>query len=344
MEFILSGYGEKPQTTIASYSYKVVGSDKEEAIIDLKWQDSIPNASFVCEGDGFLFTITEADDYAHVYLYQRTEVGYLRLDDRRLEGGALCHITYSTMNKALFGACYGTGTLFALSVTDGKFGELLFHEVQLGVDTTALSRVHCVLLNQNETELVVVNIALDQIYFYKVHNGILTQSQILEVPKGVGPRHVLLSKDESLLYVITEYSNEILVYRNNGEKQLLQRISTLAEDYIGTSYCSTLCFSKNGTFLYAANRGADTIALFKIQEDGILIKEKEYDCGGNQPRHMIVSQNGSYLIVCNQNSDNVAIFELDSVSGALINKVAFIIFPAPSGVHEIRDYINQGLY
>jgi 6-phosphogluconolactonase len=341
MEFILSGYGEKPKTTIAGYSFKEDGLNKEVATIELKWQDSIPNASFVCEGDDFLFTITEADDYAHVYLYQRTVSGYQRLDDRRLEGGALCHITYSTKNKALFGACYGTGTLFALRVIDGKFGELLFHEVQLGVDTTALSRAHCVLLNQDETELVVVNIALDQIYFYKVHSGSLFQSQILEVPKGVGPRHALLSKDESLLYVITEYSNEILVYRNNGEKQLLQRISTLAEDYIGTSYCSTLCFSKNGAFLYAANRGADTIALFKIQEDGMLIKGKEYDCGGYHPRHMIVSQEGSYLIVCNQNSDNVTIFELDSRSGDLNNKVASILFPAPSGVHEIRDHINM---
>jgi 6-phosphogluconolactonase len=155
------------------------------------------------------------------------------------------------------------------------------------------------------------------------------------VPKGVGPRHALLSKDERLLYIITEYSNEILVFRNNGEKQLLQRISTLEENYKGTSFCSTLCFSKNGAFLYAANRGADTIALFKIEADGMLIRVKEYDCGGKHPRHMIVTQEGSYLIVCNQNSDNAAIFELDYGNGTLVSKAASIIFTAPSGVLEI---------
>lgn len=328
MEFILSGYGSKPVETLALYSL----TDGEAKTL---WTDSVENASFVCEGDGYLYTITEASDYAIVYLYERKLTGYLLLDQKRIEGGALCHITYSSKNKALFGACYETGTLFSLRAEAGKFGELLFHEVQSGNNQEDLTRTHCVALNQEETQLIVINIALDRCYFYQTDRGYLSLQQILEVPKGVGPRHILLSENESLIYIITEYSNEILIYENKEDRRLLQRISTLSENFTGRSNCSTLCFSKDRRFLYAANRGADTIALFEVKSDGTLSLRKEYDCGGKHPRHMILARDGKYLIVCNQNSDNAAVFLLNQGNGALEERIISIAFPAPSGVLEV---------
>ena len=328
MEFILSGYGANPVKTLALYSLTDSGAKP-------LWTDSVENASFVCEGGGYLFTITEASDYAVVYLYQPQGKGYQLLDQKRIEGGALCHITYSSKNKALLGACYETGTLFSVRVESGKFGEVLFHKVQLGNNPADLTRTHCVVLNKEETQLIVINIALDRCYFYQIDRGYLTLLQILEVPKGVGPRHVLLSEDESLLYIITEYSNEILAYENKEEKRFLQRISTLSESYTGISNCSTLCFSKDRRFLYGANRGAESIALFEVRPDGTLSYKKEYDCGGKHPRHMLLTRDGRHLIVCNQNSDNAAVFLLNQADGALDAIIASIPFPAPSGVFEV---------
>ena len=329
MKIIISGYGMKPQNTLALYQYE------KDQMIQRQWQTSIENASFVCQGDGYLYTVTESEEYAIVYAFRQMGKEYQLIDQRKLEGGSLCHITYSGKNKALFGACYGTGTVFSIQVQEGKFGEVLFQEIQQGTDSSALTRAHCVVLNQQESELIVINIALDQIYFYKIDEGSMNLSQILETPKGVGPRHALLAEDEKYLYIITEYSNEILVYENNGEKPLLQRISTLSQNYSGISYCSTLCFSKNRQFLYAANRGADTIALFTVGSKGELQLIEEYDCGGKHPRHMIVSEEGLLLVVCNQNSDNVAIFDLDVDHGFIKSKTATFEYAIPSGVLEI---------
>ncbi|MDF2942482.1 MAG: 3-carboxymuconate cyclase-like protein [Herbinix sp.] len=329
MELILSGYGSKPTSTIARYTFLNNNS------IGVDWQDSIENASYVCQGDGYLFTVTEVEDYACVYLYQRNKKGYELCDKRKLEGGSLCHIAYSSIHKVLFGACYGTGTVFSIRVRAGKFEELLFHEIQQGKEPSTLTRAHCVMLNRQENVLVVANIALDQIYCYQILEGGLKLTQVIDVPKGVGPRHALYSQDEKYLYIITEYSNEILVYANDNTKLLLQRISTLPDDYTDTSYCSTLCFSKNGVYLYAANRGADTIALFSVNAEGKLNKMSDYDCGGQHPRHMIVSNDGGYLVVCNQNSDNVVFFSLDTEQGVIKAKVLTTEFAAPSGILEI---------
>jgi 6-phosphogluconolactonase len=197
MDLIISGYGVKPEKTIRLYSVK-------DNSTDILWEDSVENASFVCKGDGYLFTVTEAADYAGIYLYRKLEYGYRLLDHRKLEGGSLCHITYSSKNKALFGACYETGTLFSIGVEEERFGELKFHEVQKGDAPACLTRAHCVLLNREETELIVINIALDRAYFYDIFEGWLSLKQILKMPEGIGPRHAILSKDEGFLYIITE--------------------------------------------------------------------------------------------------------------------------------------------
>lgn len=325
MKLILSGYGTNLTDDLAVFSIDSNGN----AVLEGK--TTLENPSFICTGDGYLFAITEAKDEAYVYLLKYSADGFILLDQKKVDGGYLCHITYSSKNKALFGACYETGTIFSVRVEAGGFGEILYHEVQQGSEPGALTRAHMVLLNREETTLITVNIALDRIYTYEISEGSLHRIGILELEKGIGPRHVVYSPDERLLYIITEYSNEILVYTADDRK-LLQRISTLHPDYQGISNCSTLCFSKDLRFLYAANRGAQTITLFRVKEDGTLEWMEEYDCGGKHPRHMIITEDGSYLAICNQNSDNVAIYELDSQEGGLNRLLLSIPFPSPSGI------------
>ncbi|MDF2539716.1 MAG: 3-carboxymuconate cyclase-like protein [Herbinix sp.] len=329
MEFVLSGYGRKPQTSMTLYRMK------EDKTLKHLWETSVNEPSFVCQGDGLLFAVSEVLDSASIYVFRREGCQYILSDEKVIDGGLLCHISYSSKNKSLYGACYETGTVFSVRVNQDKFGEVLYQEIQKGTDPNELTRAHCVFLNREETKLFVANIALDRLFIYDIAEGYLTLNSLITLPVGVGPRHVLLSMDGKYLYVITEYSNEILLYRIDASLEQLQRISTLSEGYNGQSFCSTMCLSRDGAYLYAANRGADTIALFRRAENGFLHKIKEYSCGGKHPRHMMISNDGKYLIVCNQNSDRVVIFELDEVTGSLKSEAAVLSFAAPSGVVEI---------
>ena len=340
MRIIVSGYGQKPAETIKAYEVDTEGGFQEI------WKDSLESPSFLCQGDQYLFTVTEADDYAFIYLYEKVGETYRFLDQRKIEGSALCHITYSSRNKALFGACYGTGTVFSVRVGQEGFGELLYQEVQQlsdpfeenpereSVVQPPLTRAHCVLLNKAEDQLFTVNIALDCIFVYDISEGHLKRKQTIAAPKGSGPRHTVFARNEEVLYVITEYSNEILVYHDQDGYRLTQRISTLAEDFKGISNCSTLCFSKDYRYLYAANRGADTIALFQIKHDNSLSMMAEYPCGGKHPRHMIISRDGSNLLVCNQNSDVVSCFQLDQENGRIVKLLSQTEWKSPSGILE----------
>jgi len=325
---IITGYGSAEDRMIAEYQIEQSGEYQK------LWQTSIPNASFVCKDDEYLFTVSELDEYGIIYMLRREAIGYKLIDRRRVEGGALCHITFSVKHKTLYGACYGTGTVFAVRVQEQGFGEILYSEIQHNGDQNELTRAHCVLLNHHEDELLTINIALDQIICYRLEVGVPVLSRTIALPKGVGPRHVIYSEDETYLYVITEYSNEIFVLENESGK-LLQRISTLPESYEGVSNCSTLCFSKDGKYLYGANRGADTIVQFAVNAQGELRRMKEYPCGGKHPRHMIRTKIGDMLIICNQNSNQVVAYLIEEKTGELIGKAFELEFLNPSGITEV---------
>ncbi len=320
MKCILSGYGAHLETSLALFA------DHRGTPL---WTEGIESPSFIATGDGYLFAITEANYYAAIYAYRREGISYRLTDRRNVEGRALCHLAYSAKNKMLFASCYGSGHVIGASFDPetGMFGE----SWSLLQEGDVQSRQHCVHLNKAEDKLYTVNLGLDQIITYDIVDGKLLNEQRIDAPKGSGPRHARLSEDEKLLYVITEYSNQILVY-NTADWSLAQTISTLPESYFGSSHCSTLCISKDNRFLYAANRYADSVAIMNIGEDGLLTFNTTFDCGGRSPRHMEITPDGRDLVICCQDSDWVVFKRINRETGMPSSTVRELPVLAPACV------------
>ena len=319
MKCIVSGYGVSLDTSIAYFGERSVPF----------WTDGIESPSFIACGDGYLFALTENSYYAAIYAYRREGMSYRLTDRRSVIGRALCHLSYSQANHLLVGSCYESGHLLCAQFDPetGKFGDVAAIE-QTG---DRQSRVHCAMFNRAEDRLFTCNLGLDKLYVYRVENGALVEDAVISVPAESGPRHLRLSADEKLLYVITEYSNEILVY-DVSDWTLRQRVSTLPANHFGTSHCSTLCVSPNGRFVYAANRYADNIALLETDENGLLTLKANFDCGGRSPRHMELSDDGRYLVICCQDSDWVVFKHINSETGMPKHTTREIPFNAPGCV------------
>ena len=320
MKCIVSGYGVALDTSLASFGERAIPM----------WTDGIESPSFLAYGDDYLFAITENTYYASLYAYRRETVASYRMTDRRgFEGRALCHIAYSPKNRLLLGACYESGTVVyaGFDPENGKFGEVK----SIRQEGDRFSRQHCVLLNAAEDRVYTANLGLDRIYVYRIETGELVEETRFDVRKNSGPRHLRLSPDEKLLYIITEYSNEILVY-DTQNWSLKQAVSTLPKGYMGTSRCSTLCLTPDGRFLYAANRYADTVSVFNVDEAGMLTYQDMFDCGGRSPRHMELSPDGSQLVICCQDSDWVVFKKLNPQNGMPTHTVREIPFNAPGCV------------
>lgn len=322
MKCILSGYGAHLETSLGLFA---------EHRGTPMWTEGIESPSFVAYGDGYLFAITENRYYAAIYAYRKEGLNYRMTDRRSLEGRELCHVAYSAKNRLLLGSCYGSGHVICASF-DPETG--LFGDVQSILQEGAAdrqSRQHCIVLNQAEDLAYTINLGLDQIIVYRIENGTLTEEKRISVKQGSGPRHAKLSADEKLLYVITEYSNEILVY-DTASWELRQEISTLPEGYFGSSHCSALCISPDGRYLYAANRYSDSIALMAIGGDGLLTMLTTFDCGGRSPRHIELSPDGRDLVICCQDSDWVVFKRLNKETGLPALTAREIPFMAPACV------------
>lgn len=301
MELIISGYGEKGNRNL-------IKCDMHGNVL---WSDTIEAPSFVILSGDRMFAVTEVDDHSEMHSYIKDGVGYKRVDTARFDGTDLCHICYSEKQNMLFGACWGSGHLLYASLdSDGKFTKTtsLFQPIENG-DDTLTSRVHYVGLNKNEDTLMVNNVGLDIIYFYEIRDGEIYEKDRIYTEKDQHPRHSVFNRDESILYVITELSNEVLVYKM-PEKELVQRISTLPEGFVGKSHCSAICLSPDEKTVYGANRYSESLIFFGVDEDGKLFEKLRLPTEGEKPRHMILTKDGKYLIVLYQVSGEVCIMPL----------------------------------
>jgi 6-phosphogluconolactonase len=126
------------------------------------------------------------------------------------------------------------------------------------------------------------------------------------------------SKD--IAYVINEISNSVIVSTINqedGSLNRIQKISTLPEDFKEKSHCADIHITSNGKFLYASNRGHNSIAIFAVAIDGTLTLIGNESVRGDWPRNFTLSPDDNYLLVANQNSNNIVVFGVDQKTGEL---------------------------
>lgn len=320
MKIVITGY-EKEQPTLGVFT--IDGEFSHQCLA----QKELSSPSFIINDGKNLLTFASNQGTSLLSLAIKAS-DVVESSHLFIPGGKPTHLAYSSKHHLLFGCCYADGTFFSASCREGVFGPLLTYKKQ--VEEPVLSSCHCVLLDKSEDRLAVVNIVTDQIFFYLVNDGYLQAEKVLQLPVKVGPRHARYNEDESLLYIVTEYSNEVIVVKMY-DFTIGQRISTIP-NYQGTSYGATLVFTADYKHLFVSNRGEDTIAKFKVLENGLLEYSHSFSCGGHHPRHMIISSDGKYLLSCNKNSNNVTIIDI-----IFEEIVADIKFCSPSGIVELGN-------
>ena len=284
------------------------------------WEEQAAGTSYCAAGDGMLFAAEERADGGAVRLYRPCGNGWELRDCMAISGSELCHLAYSPKQKTLLGACYGSGHVFAVTVDEQccRFRDAGRSLRQEPVRAAGETRAHSVLLNAAEDAVYSANIAQDCVYCYSFSGGTLSETGQILLPEGVGPRHLLLREDLNKMYVITEYSSEIIVL--NLEKtggSIVQRISALQDKCELKSYCSTLAFSPDGRFLYAANRGENTLAVFEADADGMLSFSSRQSCFGDWPRDFALLDGGALVGIANQKSDEAVFCPRDAVTGRI---------------------------
>src|SRR5262249_13885271 len=139
-------------------------------------------------------------------------------------------------------------------------------------------------------------------------------------PAGAGPRHLTFHPGGKRLYAINELLNSVTVFDYDGDEGTLaekQTISTLPEGFQGTSYCADVKITPDGRYLYGTNRGHDSIAIYRIGDDGRLSLVAFEPSLGKGPQNLAITPDGQWLLCANLPSNNVAVFGIDPKTGRL---------------------------
>ena len=97
-----------------------------------------------------------------------------------------------------------------------------------------------------------------------------------------------------------------------------QKVSTLPKDYDGENGGAAIRISNDGRYLYASNRGHNSLAVFAIDEDGSSVEMiQSISTEGDFPRDFALSPDNDYVVAANQNSDNLTLYRRDSQTGLL---------------------------
>ena len=334
------------------------GFDSEKGTLTpLKRSSGIQNPFFmaISPDQRFLYAIDAEkfggpdDEFVAAFAIEGRS-GDLRLLNRRsARGTASCFLDVDRTGKSVLVANYASGNVAALPVQpDGALGEAgsFFQHSGSSADPSRQKGpyAHCFVVSPEGDHALACDLGIDKVMIYALEgkNAKLTPNTFqpfAPLAPGSGPRHLSFHPNGKLVYVINELANTITVFDWNAGTASLsekQTISTLPKDFTGKSYTADLKITPDGKHLYGTNRGHDSLASYRIADDGTLTLLHIQPSGGKGPQNLLITPDGKWLLCANMPSNNVVTFKLDAKSGALTPHLSPVEVPMASCIRWVQ--------
>lgn len=319
---------------------KTRGLLKETGIVE-----GVENPSYVTVSPSgrYLYAVNELKEWNNeagggISAFAIEKGGLRFLNQKRSMGEDPCHVSVSRNEKYVFIANYSSGSLVSYALQeDGSLGGMtswIQHEGAGGnLKRQEGPHTHSCILDPSGRFLLAVDLGIDRVMVYEVKDeeGLVLRSSLgITCKSGEGPRFGVFHPFHNYFYLIQELASAISVYQYNLDQygfQQIQLVSTL--DSPGENTGGDIHITPDGRYLYASNRGEDTIACFEInKENGRLTHIENVSCGGKTPRNFMIDKGGKFLLAANQDSDNIAVFSIDRETGRL-KEHSELIMPSP---------------
>jgi 6-phosphogluconolactonase len=245
-------------------------------------------------------------------------------------GGAPCHLTVDPGGRFVLVAKYAGGSVAVLPIGQGGRLGAPAHVVEHSGSSAHPERqrkphAHWVGLDPTTRFVLVSDLGTDEVVIYRLDDGSGRLSphepRAADLPAGAGPRHVAFHPTSSVAYVVTELRSGVTVFDWDaaaGRLRAIQSVPVLPDDFSGENKPAEVAVHPSGRFVYASNRGHDSLAIFRVDEaSGRLTPSGHVQSGGAAPRHFAIDPTGQCLVVANQKSNTLAVFRIDADTGGL---------------------------
>jgi 6-phosphogluconolactonase len=221
-------------------------------------------------------------------------------------------LAVSPNGKLIAGASYGGGSASVLSLNaDGSVGaEVGFY------DFGSNAQAHCVGWDPTGKFLIVATKGADAVQQLKVaENGELSPNTPLSVPAGAdtGPRHLAIHPSGKLAFVVTENGSTVIPYQLSATGTLTpgQVVPSVPKNWNGDNTGAHVELGLGGNFLYASNRGHDSVGVFSVdQGNGALTLVEHAMTNGASPHDFDIDRESRLLITANRKGNTLSVFKL----------------------------------
>jgi 6-phosphogluconolactonase len=259
------------------------------------------------------------------------------------------YVSAEKSGRLLFFASYGGNKIASLPVgADGL--------VKDGVKQMILTgrNAHAIVSDQTGQYVFVPNLGSDAVlqFVLNAETGMLAPNDppLVKTKAGQGPRHIVVSPDNTSVYVVMELTGDVVHYALDPAKGTLTEMDTVSAVPPGANlepgvapppppafnapprpaaaaapataatpkvWAADIGITPNGKFLYATERATSTIALFTIAPDSGALTYVTSILTEKQPRGIRVHPTGRFLIASGEKSDKLSVYAIDQDNGAL---------------------------
>ncbi|WP_017446903.1 lactonase family protein [Gayadomonas joobiniege] len=326
--YMAAGGGEKAGVYQASFDSEKGQLSKPEQVATLD------AAGFIAQHpkNSVLYVVGSEKKQPILAAYKITEKGQLTpLDQELLNDGGAAHLAVHPSGRFLATAQYGGNSVSIYSLDEsGIIKSRIQHIEYTGASMANPKRQrqphpHWVGYSPDGQHALVVDLGKDVVTVYKIGaNDKWQQANEIAIKAGSGPRHLKFTPDGKNVYLLNELSLTVSAFAYDADtgnlRPIDQDVETLTElEKVGDLQhkASEIRIHPSGHYVYTANRGHDSITVFRRNLEGKLVRVEVEPIRGAWPRNFNLTPDGNWLIAAGADSNTLSVFKVDDKTGEL---------------------------
>ncbi len=318
--------------------YRISFNSQTGSLQVLEGTNAIENSSFLAihPSKKFLYAVSEVakykgEDTGSIVAYRiEGKQGQLVELNQLATGGAVpCHLSIDSTGRCIVVANYTGGSIASFRLKEnGELESLVslmqHHGQSINKQRQESAHAHSANISADNRFVYAADLGIDQMIIYRLdpQTAKLSENEpaIIRVKPGSGPRHFAFHPQKDFAYLLNELSCDLIAFKRNpstGNLEALQTIATVPEVKPGFT-TAEVRVHPGGKFLYASNRGHNSLAIYRIDpETGLLKSLGNEPTGGEMPRNFNFDPTGKFILVANRVSNNIIVFRIDPETGLL---------------------------
>jgi len=300
-----------------------------------------PNPTFLatCSQRGLLFSTSELPEtdglpQGALFVYAVTkETGELSLIKRTLSGGMNpSYVDCDSDGRTVITSNIRSGSVASFKIETGGLlsnpVSVIHHDIGGAEKNSRFQdkpHPHSIRFDPSGRFALACDRGADRLFIYRhePETSRLVPNDFYEVitASGSGPRHSGFHPNGQFVYVLNELNSSVTVYGYDavaGNINELETVRTVPTGFVGENMTAEIEVSANGRCLYCSNRGPNSIAMFRIEEDGKHIEPQgHFGTRGDWPRTFGIDPTGAWLVAANEKTSDAFVSRINPEVGGL---------------------------